>query len=693
MRRRGLPRLSLTQQVALLSLIPIVALGFVLARVLQAQIVARAVADAAQSAQLVARLGIQPQLTPDDLRNGLSPARVQTLDRQLSARSTTQDLARIKIWNTRHEVVYSDLHSLIGRTIEPSDDLLNALAGRPDDGEVVTPSLGSETASEVGLGQLVEVYVPLRFTPHGPIAGAFEIYLSYRPIAAAIARDKRMIALLVFAGLALLWAILFRIVAGASRTLRRQARENARLARYDSLTGLPNRTLFLEDTAAALRREHATGRSVAVLLLDLDGFKEINDTLGHATGDAVLCEIGRRLREPGALRAENADAHAHNPHVHNAHAHEDPPSIARLAGDEYAVMAPLPPGAHGVSEALSLAEQVQAVLEAPIEHGGIALNIDASIGLALSPQHAEDLAALLQHADVALDRAKAHRSRIEVYAPEHDHFDAARLTLLGQVRPALERNEFVLHYQPQADLRTGRVTAVEALLRWQHPQRGLVPPMQFIPLIEQTALVGPIAMHVIDSALAQLARWRDHGLHLNMSVNLSARNLLDPELPRRVGSLLARHAVPAHRLTVEVTEGATMSDPERAVAVLSELRAQGIGVSIDDFGSGNASISYLTKLPASELKIDRSFVTGMCENPRDEAIVRSTIDLARHLQLRTVAEGIETAQVWERLLELGCDTAQGYLLSRPLPPAELGEWLRTQAAPGAGSLSATPSAS
>jgi diguanylate cyclase (GGDEF)-like protein len=649
MRRRGLPRLSLTQQVALLSLIPIVALGFVLARVLQAQIVARAVADAAQSAQLVARLGIQPQLTPADLRDGLSPARVQALDRQLSARSTTQDLARIKIWNTRHEVVYSDLHSLIGRTIEPSDDLLNALAGRPNAGEVVTPSLGSETASEVGLGQLVEVYVPLRFAPKGPIAGAFEIYLSYRPIAAAIAQDKRTIALLVFAGLALLWAILFRIVAGASRTLRRQARLNDRLARYDSLTGLPNRTLFLEDTAAALRREHARGCSVAVLLLDLDGFKEINDTLGHATGDAVLCEIGRRLGELG--------------------------SIARLAGDEYAAMAALPPGAHGVSEALSLAERLQGALEAPIEHGGIALNIDASIGLALSPQHAADLAELLQRADVALDRAKAHRSRIEVYAPEHDHFDAARLTLLGQVRPALERNEFVLHYQPQADLRTGRVTAVEALLRWQHPQRGLVPPMQFIPLIEQTALVGPITLYVIDSALAQLARWRDHGLHLNMSVNLSARNLLDPELPRRIGTLLARHAVPAHRLTVEVTEGATMSDPDRAVAVLAELRASGVGVSIDDFGSGNASISYLTRLPASELKIDRSFVTNMCENPRDEAIVRSTIDLARHLQLRTVAEGIETAQVWERLLELGCDTAQGYLLSRPLPPAELGRWL------------------
>jgi diguanylate cyclase (GGDEF)-like protein len=653
--RRRLPRLSLTQKVALLSLVPIVALGFVLARVLQDQIVSRAVDDASESAQLLARIGIQPRLTARDLRDGLTPAGVHSLDKQLQARSVTQDLARIKIWNTQHRVIYSDDHHLIGRTLLPSDDLLHALAGNPDDAEVVTPALHTETASEVGLGQLVEVYVPLRFTPAGPVAGVFEIYLSYRPIAAAISRDKRMIALLVFCGLALLWAILFRIVAGASRTLRRQARENDRLARYDALTGLPNRTLFLESLATALERERARGGAVAVALLDLDGFKEINDTLGHGTGDSVLREVGERLR------AQAGEA-----------------LLARLAGDEYAVMAPCPAGPPGVAEARALADSLHAALEAPLEVDGIALNIDASLGLALAPQHAEDLNTLLQRADVALDRAKAHRSRVEVYAPEYDHFDAARLTLLGQVRPALERGEFVLHYQPQADLQSGRVTGVEALLRWQHPEHGLIPPLDFIPLLEQTALVGPVTLHVIDAALEQLARWRDHDMQLNMSVNLSARNLLDPELPQRVGTLLARHAVPAHRLTVEVTEGATMSDPERAVAVLGELRAQGVGVSIDDFGSGHASIAYLTNLPASELKIDRSFITGMCESPREEAIVRSTIDLARHLRLQVVAEGIETREVWERLAELGCDAAQGYLLSRPLPREEATAWLRAR---------------
>jgi predicted signal transduction protein with EAL and GGDEF domain len=694
--RRPLPRFgphgsrytpSLTQKVALLSLVPIVALGFVLARVLQDQIVTRAVADASQSAQILARIGIQPRLTPRDLRRGLDGAQVQSLDRQLQARSVTQDLARIKIWNTHFRVIYSDDHGLIGHTLPPSDDLLHALAGNPNDAEVVTPAPHTETASEVGLGQLVEVYVPLRFTPASPIAGVFEIYLSYHPIAAAISRNKRMIALLVFCGLALLWAILFRIVAGASRTLRRQAQENDRLARYDGLTGLPNRTLFLEALAVALEREGARGKAVAVALLDLDGFKEINDTLGHGTGDTVLREIGERLsaqvgervRAPGGERLRvPVGEHPRALVGVRPRAQVGEALLARLAGDEYAVMAPCSPGAAGVAEARALADSLQAALEAPLEVDGVALNIDASLGLALAPQHAEDLNTLLQRADVALDRAKAHRSRVEVYAPEYDHFDAARLTLLGQVRPALERSEFVLHYQPQVDLQSGRVTGVEALLRWQHPERGLIPPLDFIPLLEQTALVEPVTMYVIDAALEQLARWRDHDMHLNMSVNLSARNLLDPELPRRIGTLLARHAVPAHRLTVEVTEGATMSDPERAVAVLGELRAQGVGVSIDDFGSGHASIAYLTNLPASELKIDRSFITGMCESPREEAIVRSTIDLARHLHLQVVAEGIETREVCERLAELGCDAAQGYLLSRPLPREDATAWLRAR---------------
>ncbi len=650
-------RLSLTGQVAFLSLIPILALGLLLARVLQTQIVTNALDDASQSAQLLARIGIQPRLSPQDLRVGLSASGVQDLDHQLRARSVTQNLARIKIWNTRNEVIYSDEHRLIGRTISPSDDLRDALAGRPHKAEVITPSARAETASEVGLGPLVEVYVPLRFTATGSPAGAFEIYLSYRPIAATISRDKRMIALLIFSGLALLWAILFRIVARASRTLSRQAEENDHLARYDQLTGLPNRTLFIERVSDALirraRSEQAHG--VAVLLVDLDGFKEINDTLGHTNGDAVLCEVARRL---GAeLLPETV--------------------LARLGGDEYGILHPrVDDGSH----ALLIAARVQSSLERSIEVEGVTLNIEASIGIAAVPEHAENLDTLLQRADLALDRAKSNRSRVETYSPEHNHFDTARLTLLGQVRAAVDRGEFVLHYQPKLDLRSGRPTGVEALLRWQHPEHGLLAPVEFIPLIEQTALIGPITLHVIDRALEQLTLWRALGLNLAVSVNLSARNLLDPELPRQIEILLHRHATKPEELVVEVTESATMADPERAVRVLEALRASGVGVSIDDFGTGHASIAYLTRLPATELKIDRSFITGMCENARDEAIVRSTIDLARHLDLHVVAEGIETPAVLERLAGLGCDTAQGYLIAKPLSGEQLTAWLLRHAA-------------
>jgi diguanylate cyclase (GGDEF)-like protein len=677
------PSFSLTQKVALLSLVPIVALGVTLALILQAQVVKQTLTDADESAQLIARIGVQPQLSKQDLKNGLTQKEVRKLDEQLSGRSSTKDLARLKIWNTKDRVIYSDDKQLIGRTLDPSDDLLDALAGHPHPAEVVDPRPHTETASEVGLGRLVEVYVPLRFAGATRPEGAFEIYLSYRPLATAIAHDKRTIALVVFLGLALLWAVLFRIVAGASRRLRKQARENYRLARYDQLTGLPNRTLFIERLAEHLRQAEGRDEGTAVLLLDLDGFKEINDTLGYGTGDAVLCEIGARLRSALGSR--------------------DQAFAARLGEDEYAVMWPAVADA---AAARALGGHIQARLQAPLAlhgdgqathgepdktsdrahagHGrtldGGMLHIEASVGVAIS--HTDELGVspetLLQRADMALYRAKSNRSRIEVYSPEHDRFDASRLALLGQVRPALERGELILHYQPQAEIASGRIVGVEALLRWRHPERGLLAPAEFVPLIEQTSLVGPVTLYVIDRALQQAARWRELGLELTCSVNLSARNLLDPELPDQVEALLHKHCVQPRELTVEVTESATMADPGRAGEVLERLRTMAVGVSIDDFGSGHASIAYLARLPVGELKIDRSFVTDICESPRDEAIVRTTIDLARHLGLRIVAEGIETRQAWERLQSLGCDVGQGYLIGRPMPASELTDRLLAQ---------------
>ncbi len=649
--RRLSAQLTLTRQVALLSVVPIVALGFILARVLQAQIVSRTLADESEAARIIAHIGIEPHLSPQDLRTGLTPAGIRALDQQLSARSVTQDLARIKIWNSHYKVIYSDDHSLIGRTLTPSDDLLHALAGRPDDADVVTPRLHTETASEVGLGELVEVYVPLRFASSGPPEGAFEIYLSYRPIASALASDKRTIALLVAIGLALLWAILYRIVARASRRLRRQSRENYRLARYDQLTGLPNRTLFIERVTNAVRHESRSDGAVAVLLIDLDHFTEVNNTLGATNGDELLREVARRLRDE--LPGETL--------------------VARLGGDEFAVLCPR---TGGVADALRIAAALQASLEAPVSLNGVALNVEASIGVAVMGEHAQDPDALLRRADAALSHARSRGGRLQVYSPECDQFDATGLALLGQVRSALEHGEFIVYYQPKVDMRSRRIVGVEALVRWQHPEHGMLPPMRFIPLIEQTALVGPLTMHVIEQALTQLVAWRSSGIDLELSVNLSARNLIDAELPGRIASLLDQHGIPAERLTVEVTESAAVIDRGRAVAGLEALRASGVGVSIDDFGTGNASIEYLATLPASEIKIDRSFVTDILEDRRSEAIVRSTIELARNLELTVVAEGIESEAVMQHLATLGCDVGQGYFISRPLPAAELASQLR-----------------
>jgi diguanylate cyclase (GGDEF)-like protein len=643
------PRLTLTRQVALMSLVPIIVLGFLLARVLQAQLVSHSLIDADQSAQLIARIGIQPRLTPKDLRDGVSAAGVRSLDNQLRARSATKNLARIKIWNTKDRVIYSDDHSLIGRTLSPSEDLQSALEGRPDDAEVVTPSRHAETASEVGLGQLVEVYVPLRFANSGPPVGVFEIYLSYRPIAAALTRDKRMIVLLIAIGLALLWSILYRIVARASRRLRQQAAENDRLARYDQLTGLPNRMLFIEAIEDSVkRRPDADG----VLLIDLDRFTEINNTLGTANGDLVLCEVARRLSD--GVR--------------------DDALVARLAGDGYAVLVH---GTQGVPDALNAAAAIQASFEPAIVLDDVEVRVEASIGIAVMGEHADTANGLLQRSDAALAHARSHHSGIEVYSPECDHFDAARLKLLAEVSGALERGEFVLQYQPLIELRGGRIIGVEALVRWHHPEQGVLSPAEFIPLIEQTALIRPLTLALIGQALTQLVTWRELGIDIRMSVNLSARNLLDAQLPQRIAELLERHRIEPDRLIVEVTESAAMADPRRAVAVLASLRATGIGVSVDDFGTGNASIEYLANLPATEIKIDRSFITDILEDPRAEAIVRSTIDLARHLELNVVAEGIETEAVLHHLISLGCDTGQGYLILRPQPADALTAILKT----------------
>lgn len=411
--------------------------------------------------------------------------------------------------------------------------------------------------------------------------------------------------------------------------------------RYDDVTGLPGRALFVERAAEALR-ERPGGSTV--LVIGVDRFAEINDTLGHHIGDRVLDAIAARLV---ASLPEDA-------------------LLARLAGDEYAVLCP---GLHDVSTAVEAAGALRARVEAPLVIDAVTLSMEVSVGI--STQTDPDVGELLRRADVALTHAKARQGGIEVYSADHDIFDERRLRLLTDLRAALAHGELVLHYQPKIDLPTKRVTGVEALLRWEHPELGVVPPLDFIPLIERTALIDAVTKHVIELALRQVAAWRELGLRLDMAVNLSARNLLDLGLPDRIERLLQTYAVPASQLIVEVTESGVMVDPERAAGVLADLRERGVGVSIDDFGTGNASLAYLARLPATELKIDRSFVSAALDDPRADAIVRASNDLARHFGLTVVAEGIETDAAMEHLTRVGCAVGQGYRISRPLPAADL----------------------
>jgi diguanylate cyclase (GGDEF)-like protein/PAS domain S-box-containing protein len=436
----------------------------------------------------------------------------------------------------------------------------------------------------------------------------------------------------------------------AEAALRSQSVLNEHQALHDSLTGLANRTLFrnrIENVVTARRRIDARS---AVLVMDLDGFKEINDSLGHAAGDDLLVEVGRRLE--ATLRTSD--------------------TVARLGGDEFGVLLP---NASVPSDVVRAVERMQAAIENPITLQGLSLSLEASIGVALYPDDGNDVETLLRCADGAMYYAKAEKSGWAFYDSGHVRHDAARLTLMGELRRALDQRELVLYYQPKAVLADGEVHGVEALLRWNHPVRGLVPPDEFIPMAQQTGLIKPLTLYVIDEALRQCRSWQDDGMPLAIAVNLFARNLVDVDFPTQVAGLLDRWNVEPDLLEFEITESAMLADPTRTKVILERLSAMGIRLSIDDFGTGYSSLAYLKRLPVSEIKVDRSFVMNMDEDDDDATIVRSTIELGRNLGLEVVAEGVETEQVWDRLKALGCTAAQGYYLSRAIPAPEFRAWL------------------
>ncbi len=445
--------------------------------------------------------------------------------------------------------------------------------------------------------------------------------------------------------------LVFQYLVGELLTSQRRAAALKRHATTDELTGLANRKRFGDRLEEEIEVCRERGEAFPVVLIDLDRFKEINDTLGHQYGDELLVKLAPRL-------AERVGTHG---------------LVARLGGDEFALLTGIRTDRPELLE--GVASELMECVREPITIGDITLEVGSSVGIARYPVDGDDPQTLLRRADIAMYAAKEHRDGFRLYDAEHDYHSTHRLSMLGDFRRALTSDEIVVHFQPIVDLRSQRVAGAEGLVRWEHPTMGLLGPAEFLQIVEQTGLIGPLTHRVLDRAIAQCARWHADGSELTVAVNLSIRNLLDPGLPAEVGRLLARYELPPEALQLEITESMIMSDPERVIATVTALGELGIRLAVDDFGTGHSSLANLRRLPIDELKVDRSFVTPMLSDESDLIIVRSTINMAHDLGLKVIAEGVEDGQTLSRLDDLGCDLAQGYHLSKPVPADLFVSWM------------------
>jgi diguanylate cyclase (GGDEF)-like protein len=663
---RRLRGTSLLIRFAVISLLVTVAVGGVLSSVLSGVIEDRARQQAEDAALMAVRLGLQPQFTRTDLAEGFPASRLIDVEEVVDGASdqfgitgtalAAFDPVELKVFGADRTILYhSEDPELVGESSH-SGELGAALDGYVVSGFAHSADDGA--GSEDGDRRLLEVYVPLQFDGDDEPSGAIELYLPYAPVAAAVQVDVRTMTVALGISLALFYVVVFRLIASASARLRRQAEalqssadRDRHQATHDALTGLPNWVLMQDRLDRGLAAAARSDGEVALLLIDLDRFKDINDSLGHSYGDKLLCQVGPRLQS--VLR--------------------DGDTVARLGGDEFAVLLP---AVDGVGEAQAVAERLRESLHQPFDVDGVVLDVEASVGIVLSPWHGTDTEELLRNADIAMYAAKELKGGAVVFQPEVHASTPVRISVLGDLRRALDGDdELFLNYQPKITLNGERIEGLEALLRWQHPTQGLIPPGDFIPVAEGTGIILRLTERVLNLALAQQRLWLDDGRAVPVAVNLSTRCLLDADLPDLVGRLLAEYGVPASLLRLEVTESAVMGDAARCMEVLQRLHDLGVHLSIDDFGTGYSSMAYLRRLPVDELKIDRSFVLGMTTTSQDLVLVRTAIDLGHNLGLTVVAEGVEGADHVDALRALGCDIAQGYHYARPMDAERMTELL------------------
>ena len=625
---------------SVVSLVTMAALAAVLGIVLTDRIEDRALDGAAAKAGILGEIAVRRYIPQAELTTGrISFGTEAHLDENLQGGQLAElGVKEVEVFNAMRELVYSSTGEIAGNPEPPTSNVATALRGE----RVATVANGTR---DDGKGeQAMSIYSPLRYERGEKPSGAFEVYLDYSATAQAARSDVLTMWLLVAGGFVILWLALFRLVGSVSGALRRQVDENRRQATHDALTELPNRTLLFERVAAAV----AAGPA-ALLIIDLDGFREINDTLGHDHGDELLVDVAARLSAAAG----------------------DDDLVARLGGDEFAV---LRHGEVGEQTARMLAETLADTLRTPMQAGGTAVVVDASVGVALAPVHGNDAATIVRRAEVAMYVAKRRRSSIEIYDPGRDNTNRDRLQLMGELGGAIRRGELVLAYQPKVSLVGGDdVVGVEALVRWRHPVHGLIPPGQFIPAAELTSLVRPLTLHVVDAALRTHRQWADTGLELPVAVNLAGPCVMDVGIPGAVADLLADHNVPASALTLEISEETMMSDLPGALQVLEALRALGVRLSLDDFGTGQTSLGQLRQLPLDEMKVDRSLVIG------DRRLLSSVVDIAHRFGLEAVGEGVETPEIAQALTDAGCDQAQGFLFARPMWAEDVPAWMAERA--------------